>query len=114
VTVHRSERDGVRVLRIEAELDVAVVPGLLARAEDLLAGARDVVLDLGGVPFFDSSGVRLVDRLARLTAAGGGRLVVASGPGTPARRVLEIVGLAGALVHDDVDAAVTAVRSAGA
>ena len=102
------DADGVRVLRASGEFDVAVVPPLLPGLPALVAGAPAVVLDLSLVEFFDSSGVRLVDALAR--ACDGVPLRVAAPPGTPARRVLELVGLVDGLVEDDLDAAVDAVR----
>jgi anti-anti-sigma factor len=110
VTVQVSDADGVRVLVVEGELDVAVVPGLLGRVDELLGGRPSAVLDLSEVPFFDSSGVRLVDRLHRTCAAAGGRLVVAAPRGTGPRRVLEIVGMGGDLVADDVASALAAAR----
>jgi anti-anti-sigma factor len=102
------DADGVRVLRASGELDVEVVPPLLPGIPALVAGAGAVVLDLSLVEFFDSSGVRLVDVLAR--ACAGLPLRVAAPPGTPARRVLELVGMVDGLVSDDVDSAVAAVR----
>lgn len=85
--------DPTRVLRASGELDAVVVPGLLPRLPDLVAGARAVVLELSDVVFFDSSGVRLVDRLARTCAGLGLPLRVVAPVGSVARRVLELVGL---------------------
>jgi anti-sigma B factor antagonist len=104
--------DGVRVLRAAGELDVAVVPQLLGSVPDLVAGVDAVVLDLSGVSFFDSSGVRLLDRLVRECARVGVALRVVAPPAGTARGVLEIVGMAGPLVADDLASAVTAVRAA--
>lgn len=104
------DADGVRVLHASGELDVTVVPALLAGVPALLSGARGLVLDLTDVTFFDSSGVRLVDRLARESSRAGVGFLVAAPPGNPARRVLQVVGLAAALVEDDRDAAVVRVR----
>ncbi len=101
--------DGVAVLRAAGELDAARAPQLLPRADALLdgelRGARGVVLDLSRVTFFDSSGVRLLDRLLRGCAARGARVRVVAPPGSPTRRVLELVGMTGPLVEDDLGAA---------
>ncbi len=72
-----------------------------------------MVLDLRAVGFFDSSGVRLVDRLARECARRGLQLRVVAPADAPARRVLELVGLAGALACDTEDEAVAAVLPGG-
>ena len=97
--------DAVRVLRASGELDAVVAPPLLEQVSGWVHGAGAVVVDLTGVTFFDSSGVRLVDRVARECGrAGADFRVVAPAGGTP-RRVLEIVGMA-ELVRDDVAAAI--------
>lgn len=93
---------GVRVLRVEDELDAAVAPSLLEAVPSYVAGARGLVLDLSGVTFFDSAGCRLVDALARAAGGAGLALRVVAPPGCPARRVLELIGLAGPLVDDDL------------
>ncbi len=48
--------DPVRVLRAEGELDLALVPPLLARVPELVEGAAGLVLDLRPVTFLDSRG----------------------------------------------------------
>jgi anti-sigma B factor antagonist len=111
VSVETVEHDGgVRVLRAEGELDVTSVPAVLAGAPGTTDGAAGLVLDLTAVTFFDSSGVRLADRLSREAARAGIGYRVVAPPGSPARRVLELVGLAALLVDDDL---ATAVRTVG-
>ena len=104
--------DGVRLVCARGEIDVVVAPALIADLPGLLEGATGVVLDLSGVTFFDSAGVRLVDQLARECARGGEPFAVVSPPRNPSRRVLELVGLADALVVDDVAAALERVTGA--
>lgn len=101
---------GVRVLRADGELDITTAPPLLAAADTLVAGARGVVLDLSAVTFFDSSAVRLVDRLSRAAAAADARFRVVAPSGSTARRVLELVGLAALLVDEDLPTAAATVR----
>lgn len=101
---------GVRVLRATGELDVTIVPPMLAGVPSMVSGARAVVLDLTEVTFFDSSGVRLVDRLSRESGKDGAAFRVAAPPGGPARRVLELVGMAELLADDDVATAMARVR----
>ena len=89
---------GTTVLRAAGE------PGRRRGARPAAGGAgarsrppRPVVLDLSAVTFFDSSGVRLVDTLARECGARATPFRVVAPPGGPSRRVLELVGLADAL-----------------
>lgn len=100
--------NGVRVLRVDDELDAAVAPALLEAVPDYVAGAAGVVLDLSEVVFFDSAGCRLVDTLARAADAADVVLRVVAPPGCPARRVLELTGLAQPLVDDELAVAVAA------
>lgn len=102
----------MRVLHVTGELDVQVAPGLLRDVPDLVSGAVAVVLDLTRVTFLDSSGLRLVDRLARSCAAVGTAFRVAAPPESPSRRVLDLVGFSEPLASDDLDAAVKAVGAA--
>jgi anti-sigma B factor antagonist len=111
VTVERLPEgdDGVRLLCARGELDVAVVPALLPDVAGLVEAARGVVLDLSAVTFFDSSGVRLLDRMARECDRAATPFRVVAPRGSAPRRVLELVGLL-ELVSDDLSAAVGAVR----
>ncbi len=63
--------DGV-VIRPEGEIDLSRSPELRARLRDELTRApRRLVIDLGGVPYMDSSGVAtLVEALQRARSAG--------------------------------------------
>jgi len=96
VDVERSA--GVARVRVRGELDVATVP----RVRQALAQARadHVVVDLSGLTYIDSSGVRLafeVDAAARRNGH-----TVAFVPGPPdVHRVFEIVGLADHFAFED-------------
>lgn len=75
------------------EIDAHTAP-TLAKAID--AAGTDVTLDLSGVEFVDSSGLRvLIDAHQRLGDAGGSLTLVA--PSEPVRRLLEISGVDGYL-----------------
>jgi anti-sigma B factor antagonist len=103
---------GARILAAAGELDIAVVPALLSRVADLVAGATGVVLDLSDVSFFDSSGVRLVDRIGRECRRASTPFRVVAPPHSSPRRVLDIVGMTGPLVDDDRPTAVASVLAA--
>ena len=97
------------VLSLAGELDVVSVPQVLDRLPDLVSDASAVVVDLREVSFLDSSGVRLLHRLAHTCAAAGTGLRVVAPPECRARRVLDIVGMT-LIVDDDLDAARTALQ----
>jgi anti-anti-sigma factor len=62
------------------ELDVNTVAEVEARLAELhLAGFDEIVLDLSGLAFFDSSGVHLVMRWTRRAAAERFRFTVVAG-----------------------------------
>ena len=105
--------DGVRLVCARGELDVVAAPALIADLPALLEGAMGVVFDLSGVTFFDSSGVRLVDRMTRECGRAATPLRVVAPPGTPTRQVLELVGLVDDLVTDDLPTALSAVGPRG-
>ena len=110
LTVGVAGERGTRVLRMRGELDIAVAPDLLPRVPDLVSGAPGVVLDLTVVSFFDSAGVRFVDRLARECGRVGVPFAVVAAPGTTPARVLDIVGFGPPLVAADLAGALAAVR----
>lgn len=102
--------EGVRLLHPVGDLDVTRAPALLDDVQALVQGADGLVVDLSDVTFFDSGGIRFVDRLAgECDRAGVGFRVVAP-PGTRSRRLLDLVGMAGALADDDLESALIGVR----
>lgn len=104
------ETPGVRVVQAIGEIDATRAPALLPEVESLVSGASALVLDLAAVSFFDSAGVRLADHLARHCHQEGAGFRIVAPPGSRARRVLELVGMADQLVSDDVPTAITAAR----
>lgn len=100
------------VLSISGELDVVTLPEVLDRLPALVAEASALVVDLRQVSFLDSSGVRLLHRLARTCAEAGKGLRVVAPPGSRARQVLDIVGMT-LIVDDDTGAARAALRGGG-
>ena len=109
VLTRRSD-SGVTVLCAAGELDVAAAQELLPTLPDLVAGASGVVLDLTDVTFFDSSGCRLVDRLAHECGRVCAPFRVVAPPGSSSRQVLRIVGMVDGLTCDSVPEATAVVR----
>lgn len=101
---------GVAVLRIEGGLYFANTEYVHDRVADAARaeGVRGVVLDLRAVPFVDATAARMIERLARDTAARGTALAVARGLG----QVRDLLHLTGVL-YPSVEEAVAAVRSDG-
>ena len=86
-----SESGGVRTLRLKGELDMAGVD----RFERLLSdpGPGTFVLDMRGLTFIDSSGLRAVIMADERVRAEGGRFIVVRGPDR-VNEVLEVTGVA--------------------
>jgi len=96
--------DGRTVITVRGELDLATAPAL---EEALLPGLRDggsAVLDLRGLEFMDSTGVRVIVAAHLAAEEHGGTLtVVRTPPDGAVARVLEISGLDEVLnLADDV------------
>ncbi|WCB92169.1 Anti-sigma F factor antagonist [Baekduia alba] len=81
-------------MTVRGELDLATAPEL---EETLMAPLRDgrhTVLDLRGLDFMDSTGVRVIVAAHLAAQESGGRLaIVRTDPAGPVGRVLEISGL---------------------
>ncbi len=90
-----SEGSQARVL-VRGELDVAGAPELdAALARAYRAGVSDLVLDLRGVTFIDSSGIRCVIDAHHQSRARGLELHIH--PGLEAGIVFDLAGLTGRL-----------------
>ena len=93
VAVERTSRDGVDVLFVEGEIDVASAPRLIAALNEAVAeAARSVIIDLTSVGFMDSTGLALlINAHRRLAIRRKGFAVVC--PAGPLRRVFEITDM---------------------
>ncbi|MEA2153929.1 MAG: hypothetical protein QOE11_69 [Solirubrobacteraceae bacterium] len=98
----RSEREGgAHCIRVFGELDLATVGAVeeeLGRAE--AGDAESIVLDLSGLRFMDSTGVRLVVTAAARSRSAGDRLSLVRGPAA-VQRVFELSGVADVLPFGD-------------
>lgn len=80
LTVRTAHQQDVFVIAPYGELDLATAPDLqreLDRAER--SDAAEIVLDLAGLTFIDSTGIRLVLHADQRSRAHGGRLKLLSG-----------------------------------
>jgi len=77
---------------VTGEVDLANADELLAALQALMPASGDVILDLSGLEYLDSSGIRVLVNLVRPLSESGRSFVLTS-PQPNVRRVLEIVGL---------------------
>ena len=92
VQVEASETDGVVVVRLSGELDVAGAEATGGRIGQAVPNsAHGLVVDFTDLRFIDSSGVAMLFTLARRLESRRQRLRCVAPPGSPVARVLEIV-----------------------
>lgn len=78
---------------LEGEIDAHTAPDLeQALGERFDSGATSTVLNLSGVTFMDSSGLRVVISATEKARGAGGDLVLAD-PQSTVRRLIEVSGL---------------------
>ncbi len=88
-----SSADGVATVLLEGELDIATAPVLDATLADVERnGTGTVVLDLAGVRFIDSTGLRSL-LSARQRAATAGRTLRLTNIPVDVERVFDVTGV---------------------
>ena len=99
-----SDGSGVRA-SFAGEVDMSTSPAFTAAITDVLRARRGqrLSVDLGGIRFLDSSGIRALLHCQRQAREHGGDLVVVDLQPT-VLQVLEITGVLGLLTGADVDA----------
>jgi anti-sigma B factor antagonist len=83
----RADHDGVLWLSGELDLEQMDMFGAIATAS--LNGQRQVILELSGLTFLDSSGIRAILRFADLVPEG----IILRNPSDNVSKVLEIAGV---------------------
>ena len=92
------ERDDRVVVTPRGELDMATAPELEQVVMSRLLDGRWVVLDLRGLDFIDSSGLRVVVGAHRSAEERDGRFTCVRGaPGSTVHRIVEIAGIDGVI-----------------
>ena len=93
LAVKQTSREGVDMLLVEGEIDIATAPRLIAVLNEAVTGAvRSVIIDLSAVGFMDSTGLALlINAHRRLTRRRKGFAVVC--PAGSLRRVFEITDM---------------------
>jgi anti-sigma B factor antagonist len=81
----------VPIVQLVGELDISSVPALRQQLTELLASDGDVVVDLSGLTFMDSSGISVLI-VAHKRARSQGRKMTLRRPGGTVAKVLAISG----------------------
>lgn len=89
--VAEGAQDGSRLLRLRGELDLATVDKLRDAVKESLDGSRHLVLDLSGLAFIDSSGLRELYRATTASGRDGWRLELVGAQGD----VLQTIRMSG-------------------
>lgn len=86
-------QDGWVRVRVEGELALNSSSTLERAVEAELQADSNVLLDLSGIDFIDSAGLRAMTALVRMAKASGRKLRLSTDLPAHARRLMEIVGL---------------------
>lgn len=102
---------GYETITVGGELDLTTVDALeLAIGETI---ARAVIVDLAGLGFVDSTGMRSVDQAHRRLAGAGRILLIVAPPDSTAGWTFRIAGFEEGHVLDSLEAAVARVTDDG-
>jgi anti-anti-sigma factor len=104
--VEHARVDEVAVIHVRGEVDLTSV-GILDDAIEKAEGAG-VVLDLTGVAFIDSAGIRAIDRAHRRLGESSRTLLVVAPPDSRAAWTFRIAGFGEGVVLESVEEAVAA------
>ena len=90
---YRELDNRIRVLKLIGKLDIVGVGQIETRFADYCAGEKvRLVVDLSGVDFLASIGIRMLTVVAKSVSARGGRMVMAR-PSLEVHHVLDVTGI---------------------
>jgi anti-sigma B factor antagonist len=109
--IREHDADGVHVVAMRGELDLATAPRLAVRIDGARrAGARRLVVDLTAADFCDSTGLRALVGCRREAVAGGGRMAVAVLEDSAVARMFALAGAHELMpVYDGLEPALVAL-----
>ena len=109
--IREHDADGVHVIAMRGELDIATAPRLCVRIDAARrTGSRRMLVDLTTTGFCDSVGLRALIGSRQEMAAQGGRMAVAALEESAVGRLFALAGANEMLeIHPDGDAAVAAL-----
>ena len=108
--VETRTEDGAAVAEVAGSVDAVTAPRLAEALQATVAGGEPrVVVDLAGVTYVSSAGLRAILSGVKAARTAGGDLVVAAAQ-PQVREVFELAGLTTIIAfHDDVAAAVASL-----
>ena len=111
LAVHQSDVDGIRLLEVFGELDLATAPRLCSLLDAArIQRVRRLVVDLTGVDFCDSTGLRALMGASTELRHAGGKLAVAVLPDGGVARLFDVTGIRESLpTYDSQQDAIAAV-----
>ncbi len=109
--ISEHDADGVHVIAMRGELDLATAPRLCVRIDAARnAGSRRMLVDLSTADFCDSTGLRALIGSHQEMAANRGRMAVAAAADGAVGRLFTLAGAHELLeVHPDPQAALAAL-----
>jgi anti-anti-sigma factor len=109
-TVHGERAGTVPIARVDGEIDLSNADEVRGRIQGVMdEDARGLVLDLSGVRYLDSTGIRLVFDLARWLGASGRQLGIVLTDSAAIEPVLLAAGVPGRVpLHRTIEEAAAA------
>ncbi len=103
--VETKRENGIFIVFVEGEVDAVTCDELQQKIDDLIEkGASSILLDLAGVDYISSAGLRVLLSTAKKLYSKG--VFAISRPKPTVAEILEMVGLASVIsVYDDLEAA---------
>jgi anti-anti-sigma factor len=98
VRIEQELQDERLILRLSGEVDLSNVERLARQIDLAVRGRSHIVIDLSGIDYIDSQGLRLLKQLSDRFAGADASLRLVAPPGSFARSVLEMT-----LLDEDVD-----------
>lgn len=94
MTVEVREHGSAIVAKVSGELDLLTAPSFRAQVDEALAanGLRNLILELSGLSFVDSSGLGAILGRYKVVTQLGGRMILA-GPQPQVQRIFALSGL---------------------
>ena len=89
-----SQNGASATIKVEGKLTATEAPELEAAVEGLGADVRDITLNLAGLEYIASAGLRVLVATGKTAASRGGKLTIAE-PSKEVMDILEMTGLAG-------------------
>jgi anti-anti-sigma factor len=99
--IERRVEDGAEIFELRGELDLSSAQLL----EQALAATstRDVILDLSGLSFLDSAGIRTIDQAHRLLEEGERALHIVAASDSRAAWTFRVAGFGAGIVLESVE-----------